>query len=295
MPPIDCLVVGAGPAGLTAGLYLARFRRQATVFDGGQSRAQWIPMARNIAAWPEGITGGEFLSRARVQAEGYGARFEAANVIGLEATGDDGFEAVLEDGRRLRARTVILTTGVAEVEPPFPAFDEGVRRGVVNLCPICDGFEAQGKRLAVLGSGQHGAAEALFLRTYAQRIDLYTTGSEPIPDEILAWLDDARVTVRPAALDRIAVEAQGVRVDGEFYDRLYSALGVRPRHLLAERLGARLDEDGRLVVDSHQATTVDGLYAAGDLVRGLNQISVAMAEAAIAATAVHNRLPPRYA
>ena len=296
MPRLDCLVVGAGPAGLTAALYLARYRRKVLVLDAGGSRARWIPIARNLTGWPDGVSGADLLTRARGQATRYGARFQAGEARDIQRIeGGSGFRILLDDAGVVEAETVILATGVKESPPPFPGFEEGLKRGLVRACPICDGFEADGRRIAVLGSGDHAAAEALFLRSFARSVTLFTGEGPSLSDTDRRALAEADVAALPVPLGEVEVEADAVRVGGERFDHLYSAMGIIPRNALAEQLGASLDGEGRLLVDPHMKTSVPGLYAAGDLVRGLNQINVAMGEAALAATAVHNGLPQRYA
>ena len=179
-PPLDCLIVGAGPAGLTAALYLARFRRSVVIADSGASRAQWIPRSRNVPGFPEGVGGEALLEALRRQLAIYDVEPVAAHVEDLQS--EDGvFTArVGQDG--LSARTVILATGVVETVPPIEGAAEAIRRGVLRVCPICDGYEAQGRRVAVMGAGDHAAREALFLRTFAQHVTLLLTPEWPAPE-----------------------------------------------------------------------------------------------------------------
>jgi thioredoxin reductase (NADPH) len=291
----DCLIIGGGPAGLTAAIYLGRFRRRVLVADTRESRARWIPKSRNLPGFPGGVHGTTLLRRLAQQAGLYGVELQRAPVEELRRQGE-GFCASIA-GRQARARTVLLATGVAEVIPPIPGLMAAIGRGLVRVCPICDGYEAQGLRVAVLGAGDHAAAEALFLRTFAQDVSLVlTAGSDLGPDRRRA-LQAMDVRVLHAGLASVQVQDQAVRIataEGETVERfdiVYCAFGIRPRTELARALGAAMDEDGRLVVGERQESSVEGLYAAGDVVRGLNQISVAEAEGAIAATAIHNRLP----
>ena len=141
--PLDCLVVGGGPAGLSAAIYLARFRRRFRVIDGGLSRAATIPLSHNHPGFPDGIGGPALLARMRRQAEVYGARIDSGLVEGLERRrGDDTFVAAVgNDGEVVRARTVLLATGVMDIEPDLPDVLGAVRRGLVRHCPICDAYE----------------------------------------------------------------------------------------------------------------------------------------------------------
>lgn len=293
---LDAAVIGAGPAGLTAGLYLGRFRRSFLVIDGGRSRASWIPVSHNQPGFPEGIPGPALLERLREQASLYGAPFLPAQVEALERTGE-GFRLRLDEGRELTARTVLLATGVKDNEPELADVFDAVQRGLIRICPICDGYECIGRTIGVVGSSEKGAREALFLRTYSDDVALIHVG-EPgaLPGEERRGLARAGIEVIETRISAVTIEDDRIAAfdfgDGVLrrFEVLYSALGMTPRGALAEGLGAAVDEAGRLIVDDHQRTSVEGLYAAGDLVRGLNQITVAEAEAAIAATDIHNRL-----
>lgn len=292
---LDAIIVGAGPAGLTAALYMGRFRRRVLVIDGGDSRAAWIPITHNHPGFPNGVSGTALLELQRDHALRYGAEIRPGAVQTLSVM-DDGF--VLEvDGDSLRAATILLACGVEDNAPALPEVDESVRRTLLRICPICDGFEVTGQRVGVIGDGPLGAREALFLRTYADRLTLiHIAAPDALPDEERTLLAQAGVTLIEAPITSVELQPDRPRAlcfsdAGRLeFDALYSALGVTPRTGLALAAGARHDDQGRLVVDDHQQTSILGLYAAGDMVRGLNQITTAQGEAAIAATAMHNRL-----
>lgn len=291
----DCVVVGAGPAGLTAAIYLGRFRRDVLVLDAGASRAARIPLSRNHPGFPDGVRGRTLLARMRRQAETYGAHIEAARVDDLQPAGD-GFR-LAADGRELEARKVILATGVVDVEPPLPGVEEAVARGLLRICPICDGYETIGRRVGVIGEDAHGAREAIFVTTYTPQVTLIHGGPpDALAPDCRAELERAGVGLIEAPIDSVMLDRKRIAAicfgpeRTETFDTIYAALGVRPRNQLALKAGARLDESGSLVVSAHQETSIPGLYAAGDVVRGLNQISTAEGEGAIAATHVHNML-----
>lgn len=288
----EVLIVGAGPAGLTAATYLARFRRRVLVADGGQPRACWIPVSHNMPGFPQGITGDAILRRMTEQASEYGAGIEAGRVEALRPDGD-GFIARL-NGRDLRVRAVLLAAGVTDHHPDLPGVERAIERALVRICPICDGYEAIDRAVAVIGTDDKGAREAAFLRTYSERVALIHVGAA---DDLTCrdQLERLGIELICAPIDNVRLEGDRVTAlswGGTFrsFDLVYSALGTSPNADLAEALGARTGEDGRLFVDPHQQTSTPGLYAAGDVVRGLNQIAVATAEAAVAATAIHNRL-----
>jgi len=292
---LDCLIIGGGPAGLTAAVYLARFRRTIELVHGGASRALLIPRSHNCPGFPDGVSGEELLARLRLQAQRYGAPI-AYGQVGSLARRSGGFEATIE-GRRVAARTVVLATGVMDIEPDLPQLEDAVRRGLLRHCPICDAFEAIGHKLGVLGTGPHVLREALFLRRYSDDITILTlgwpSGLGASEQAQLAALGIALIDVPVFHIhvenQRIAaLELKGGRVMK--FDTLYSALGTVNRSELALQLGAAVDAANAVVVDSHQQTSVPGLYAAGDVVAALNQISVATGQAAIAACAINNRL-----
>lgn len=293
--PLDCLVVGAGPGGLTAAIYLARFRRRFQVVDSGASRARLIPVSHNCPGFPDGIPGPVLLERLRAQAERYGAPIGAGTVERLQKA-PDGFAARTSLGE-IHARTVLLATGTVDIEPALPDLNDAVSRGLIRHCPICDAYEVVDHHVAVIGYGSGGLREALFLRTYTPHLTLLTLGQEMrLSDEEWRAAREAgiRVVEEPVAAvhlegDKIAALRMHSGVEQRF-DTLYSALGARERSGLARNLGARLDEQGALLVDAHQRTSVPGLYAAGDVVHSLNQISVAYGQAAIATTHIHNTL-----
>lgn len=196
----------------------------------------------------------------------------------------------------MRARRVLLATGSKDVEPQLPDLNDAIQRGLIRYCPICDGYEAAGKKIAVLGHGGQGVGEAIFVaRTYSQDVTLLTLGETlEIDDALSRELEELRVKIVTESIDSLDMvdgKISAVRSRGNEYrfDTLYSALGLEHRSSLARSLGAEHGEDGALLVDEHNQTSVSGLYAAGGAVRGLDQIVVAMAHGAIAATRIHRQ------
>jgi thioredoxin reductase (NADPH) len=190
----------------------------------------------------------------------------------------------------------LLATGSADVEPDLPDLPNAIQRGLVRYCPICDGYEAAGKRIAVVGHGSRGMGEAIFVaRTYSRDVTLLTLG-KPMdldPDQ-QRKIDEHGIKVVREPITALEVSDGRIStmlVGGapEQFEVLYSALGLRRRSDLALALGAEHDESEAIVTDEHSQTSVRGLYAAGGVVRGLDQIVVAMGQAAIAATSIHNR------
>jgi thioredoxin reductase (NADPH) len=293
---LDCLIVGAGPAGLTAAVYLARFRRRVAVFDAGASRASLIPRSHNCPGYPDGISGDELLMRLRHQAERYGVAPSHATVESIAPLTDGGFEALVA-ARTVRARTLVLATGVVDIEPDIPGVENAIRRGFIRHCPICDAYEVIDHKVGVIGTGAHVYREALFLRHYTAALAVLTFG-RPAGLSAEQHADFVRHGIPVIETPLAAVHMESERIaavefgDGgvRAVDTLYSALGAVNRSELAARIGATVNGARAIVVDGHLQTSISGLYAIGDVVPALNQISVAMGHAAIAATAIHNRL-----
>lgn len=292
---LDCLIIGAGPAGLTAAVYLARFRRRIALYDGGRSRASWIPRTRNYPGFPDGISGDELLARLREQASRYGARVTDGLVERLEC--DAGlFRAHAADGTGVAARKVILATGVVDIEPEMGRLPEAVEAGCVRLCPICDGHEVIDRCVAVYGPPEIALSHAVFMTTFSDDITLLVPRGAAVEADARERAAAAGVALVESPVARMVLtEERKVEVtlaDGarRRFDTVYPALGCRMRSELALSVGARCTESGDILVDDHMRTSVPGLYAAGDVVAALNQISVAVGHAAIAATDVHNAL-----
>ena len=293
---LDCLIIGGGPAGLTAAIYLSRFHLRIMVVDGGKSRAAWIPTSHNHAGYPEGINGEELLRRMREQAQLYGTRIETGQVTKL-GKGEDGAWVAEWGSGPVSARSVLLATGVTNRRPPMDMalHDDAMARGLIRYCPICDGYEVTDKKVAVIGTGEKGAAEARFLRGYTADLTLV---SPDLPHELdeadraellqlgITLIDGPIEAIEPGE-DSIALVTQGGRHD---FISVYPALGSDTHTQLAEMVGASLAGDACVKVDSHQRTGVPGIYAAGDVVLGLDQISHAMGEGGVAATTIRNDL-----
>lgn len=292
---VDCLIIGGGPAGLTAALYLLRFRRRVVLVDEGESRARWIERSHNLPGFPDGLAGEELLERLRAQVRGAGGALTGGRVAALDPHPAGGFHARWRGGELL-AHTVLLATGVVDEVPAVPGAAAARRLGQLRQCPICDGHEHRGRRIAVIGADladPHARREAAFLTHFSPHVML--VGLQPPPGGVAPDPPPPGVALLYGPLERLRRHGEElllVLADGRVQpaDVLYAALGAAPRAALAMRLGARRDALGGLLVDGHCETTVSGLYAAGDVVSGLDQLVVAEAQGAIAATAIHNRL-----
>jgi len=292
---VDCLVVGGGPAGLTAAIYLARFHLSTIVVDAGQSRARLIPKTRNHAGFPKGISGPDLVDRMAEQARGFGATLRTGSVETL-VRNEDGFRARGGFGV-VTARAVLLATGVRNLAPDIGEDDHAtaLSAGLIRYCPICDGYEVTDQRIGVIGTGGRGTREALFLRGYSRDVTLLpAAGGHALSAAERQSLRKAEVTVGEIAADRLTLSDDrrtiGAACGTYVFDTVYPALGSRIHSDLARGLSARLSEDGCILVDAHQRCDVPGLYAAGDVVHGLDQISHAMGEGGVAATTIRNDL-----
>jgi thioredoxin reductase (NADPH) len=290
---VDCLIVGGGPAGLTAATYLARYRRSVLVVDAGSSRAAQIPETHNHPGF-QGISGRALLAALANQATRYGATIEQGEVTALSPEGD-GY-LVRWNRRQCNASRVLIATGLTDHAPDFPGLDRAVAQAAVRYCPICDGFEATDKRLAVYGDGDAAIQKATFLRTYSREVTLLSRskarGSPGAPEE--AGIDHAGSPVRRFRNSEARLVAELESGQELEFDAVYPALGCKVHSDLVAAMGAALGNQGCLKVDEQQQTTLKGIYAAGDVVSDLHQLAVAEGHAAIAATAIHNSLPRNF-
>ncbi|RYG28554.1 MAG: NAD(P)/FAD-dependent oxidoreductase [Burkholderiales bacterium] len=236
----------------------------------------------------------ELHRRMSRQAERYGSRLVVERAEAL--TQICGGFAVRSASLTLHARTVILATGVAVTEPQVDNLAEAVACGAVRYCPICDGLETGGKRIAVLGSKGASLGEAIFLRTYSDDITLLRATQACVLSQDQRE-DAARNGIRleerlPEAIELVGDQllVRFANSESDWFNIVYPCLGSAPRSDFAAALGADTTATGGLLVDSRQQTNIPGLYAAGDVLEGLDQIATACGQGATAATAIHNRL-----
>ena len=292
----DTLIIGGGPGGLTAAIYLRRFMRKVAVFDKGNSRASWIPVSHNYPGFPEGVGGNVLLDNLRAQLHKYGGEITQAGIDSLRI--EDGTFVGSYEGGEVRALTVIVATGIVDKSLPVDHWRDAVSSGAIRLCPVCDGYDVVDQRIAIVSSETNPIGHAMFMRSFSAEVTLFDRiEGSIVSDEEQQQLDAAgvRYVRSPVREVKLTDDFKPVlhTADGATheFDVLYPMLGEIAHSDLAAALGAETADCGELVVDDAQATTVPGLYAVGDVVRGLNQISVAAGQAAIAATRIHNSLP----
>lgn len=320
----DVAIVGGGPAGLTAALWLSRYLHDVVVIDSGDPR-NWETRAINGYTGLPGVRPADLRGRARDECRQYGATLLDGCVVRARPAGDDlvalDFEPIAEtkaeqdatgpgtsrapddnmpspQSQSVRARRVLLAFGLKDEWPKLP----GLRRvygATAHVCPDCDGYETRGKRVLVIANGRKAVGMALALRTWTPEIVVCTNG-EPaeLDDALRARLDDLRIPVVTAAITCVLSEGERVRCveldNGESLgcDEIFFALSQRLADDLGAQLGCRRDEDGRIVVDERYQTTVANVYAAGDIIPG-SQIAIAAAgDGALAAVAIHRSLLP---
>ena len=296
----EIAIVGAGPAGLSAALYAARFCRSTLVLHDGRPRAARIPKTYNAPGFNEGVAGADLIDRMTCHATQFGASLVEAHMARAEHS--DGLFVLHDDvGNAWRTRSLILATGLNLNQSPIDevTHQSAIDMGVLRYCPVCDGFEHQGKEIAVVGCDVSGAGEALFLRRFSDRVTLLPKDEAELTVRERRDLAEAGVTTVTAPIAHYVPTPEGMQVHLEgvatplTFDVLYPALGVTPRSELLVGLGLPLTEFGKAPGESPFATMIPGLYCAGDVVEGLDQISVAMGHGAIAATKAHNWLRDR--
>jgi thioredoxin reductase (NADPH) len=297
----DCVVVGGGPAGLSAALYMGRMRRSVLVVDSDGGRSNWHQVNRNYLGFPDGVHATALRDIGRKQAGSYGAKFLEAKVREVRSEGegrDRRFYLKTGVGEEVVSRTLIIATGVRDDFPEFDGSDECIGRSIF-WCIICDGYEAIDKRILVLGHGSRAASLALQLLVFTPHVTLVAwDGQLELEDKQLQALQEHNITVYDCDCASFSCASVGmvtsVRLDtGEEieFDMLFVAQRITPSYELANQLNLMCDKNGFVVVDAEAATNMPGVFAAGDVTRLYNhQISSAVHEGGMAAAAANHYL-----
>jgi thioredoxin reductase (NADPH) len=223
------------PAGLTAAVYLARYRRSVAVYDAGHSRAALIPKSHNYPGFPTGISGAELLERSARQAKFYGVSIMRGWISDVEKR-PEGFLAKSGEGE-VSTRTILLATGIVDIATKMEGLDAAAREGLVRYCPVCDAFEASDQRIAVMGASEAAISKAKFLRTYSNQVTLLWQHISEPPGELDR--DGILVSIGMSELRMRGKKIWATTKEGEsWFDVLYPALGCDVRSGLAVALGA---------------------------------------------------------
>jgi thioredoxin reductase len=302
----DAIIIGGGPAGLTCAIFLARYRRPVLVIDEGRPR-NYATTGIHGFLGQHGITPGELLERGRAEAKESGAEIVEGRVKKVEQVGDT-FEVTVEDGQSCpsgqagspvphRGRRLVLAYGVRDTLPDIPEIESYYGKSV-HHCPDCDGFECSDQRIGVVGWGKKVAGLALKLLQWSDDVVVFTHGHDREWDEeehskLLAEqidIKDEKVVALDGKPLSAVVLATGERVPVQ---RLFFTIKVERSCDLAESLGCKVADDApNVIVDEHRKTSVEGVWAVGDLVEGAQLAITAAADGAIAAIAINKSLLP---
>lgn len=292
-PLYDALVVGGGPAGLTAALQLARFNRRVMLFDAGGGRASYHQVNHNYLGFPGGLKARDLLELGRKQVREYPVAFCESRVCAVAPEGQ-AFDAQTEDGGQFRGRTIVFATGVKDDFPLFPEWESYVGRSLF-WCITCDGYSTRGKRIVVAGNDDEAGITALQFLQFTTHVAMVTNdpacgiglkvrralkknGIELVVERVTrVWGDDG-------ILARLSLDS-GREIELEF---LFSLQGQRPNSDLARAAGVKVSVDGYIHVDRDQRTNLPNAFAAGDVTRDLaHQIATAVHEGNTAAQAAN--------
>lgn len=302
---LDCIIVGGGPAGLSAALILGRCRRNVLLCDAGRPR-NLRATAVNGFLTRDRCPPADLLEIARTQLAPYtNVELRHAEVRSAECDTNESFRIMLDTGETFAARSLVLATGVIDELPPLPGLDELYGRSVFH-CPYCDGWEWRDRRLAVYGRGPSGMGLAAKLSLWSRDLVLCTDGPPELSAKQLAALGNINISVNTEPIARLEGDGGQLRAvrfaDGSRVER--EAMFVVTRQVQASQLAARLgceDRERRTVpTGEHQRTHLKGLYVIGDASRDVQMVIIAAAEGADAAFSINKyllskELPPELA
>jgi thioredoxin reductase len=295
----DVAVVGAGPAGLSAGIWLARYLHSVVLVDSGDPR-NWATRSINGFLGLPHIRPPELRELGRAECRRYGVKLVDAIVDRVHQLDDDRFVVELENGSRHEARRLLLAIGLRDRWPDIPGLAH-VFGANAHVCPDCDGFECRGKKTVVVGTGRKAVGLALDLTTWTHDIIVCTNGEPPgfDRDEYCQKLDALNIPVLTDRITRIRTAASrqiysleldsGMCLDA---NKLFFTFGQKAADDLGVQLGCERDEDGQIIIDGRYHTSVRNVFAAGDIVPGPQLAIAAASDGAMAALAIHKSLVP---
>ncbi len=293
----DVAIVGGGPAGLSAAIWLGRYGWSVVLVDSGDPR-NWQTRGIHGYLGRPNCTPAELRGAGRDEARGYGASLVDGCVKTVERMDEERFRLTLDGGDVIESHRVLLAFGIKDIWPNIPGLDP-CYGDTAHHCPDCDGYEARGKKIVVIASGRKAAGMALSLTTWSREIVICTNG-QPADIEAadLAKLDRLNIPVLEAKITAIRADESEVRsldIEGGMSldcERIFFAIGMYPADDLAMQLGCERDHEGLVEVDAHYHTSVRNVFAAGDIVPGPHLAIAAAADGAMAAIAIHASLVP---
>ena len=310
MENYDIIIIGAGPAGLTAGMYAGRQNSKTLVIDRAMAGGLGleVPMMQNYPGF-DLIAGMELIQKMKAQSENYCEILENTVIDSIEKT-DDGFHLKTKNSpllmtsddtgeKELFSKSIIIATGASHRHLNVPGEDEFLGRGVA-YCATCDGMFFIGRDVLMVGGGNSAAQEALYLKNLGCNVKLVHRRDElrcehhlqkALEDngiEIL-WNSTIQEIKGDMAVNSVTLLRDGKEEDYKT-DAVFVAIGDDPSNDLAKDLGVALDEDGYIITDKNQATNVEHVYSAGDITGGVKQWIVACGEGAVAAISAYNDL-----
>ncbi|MEO7904702.1 MAG: FAD-dependent oxidoreductase [Candidatus Saccharimonadales bacterium] len=296
-PVRDVIMIGAGPSALAAAVYTTREDIDTVLYEKGvigglAATTDWVD---NYPGYAKGIAGLDLAEQLQVQAERFGATIDFGDVSAIRDEGDT--KVVVVDGKEVRARSVLIATGSDYVKLGIPGEKEYYGRGV-HYCATCDGAFYRDKRLVVVGGGNSGVQEAIFLTRFSPRIDLLVRStikaSEVLQRDLQPYIDSGQVVVHLGTIPEEIVTTDGkvtsvsVAVDGTASsidtDGVFVFIGLKPNTQFLEGSGVELDEQRLVKTDRRLETNIAGIFACGDVRSGATmQIASAVGEGATAA------------
>ena len=293
----DVAIVGGGPAGLSAAIWSARYLHQTVLVDSGDPR-NWETRGVNGYLGLPKITPAELRGRGRDECRAHGVTLLDTTALAIATQPDETFVLSLTGGERISARRLLLAYGLRDVWPDIPGLTR-VYGANAHVCPDCDGYEARGKKVVVIGNGRRAAGMALNLTTWTDKIIVCTNGKTPDLDgEYCAKLDALNIPILTEPIQCVryvgtAVSCleleNGMQLDAQ---KIFFSLAQYPSDDLGALLGCDRDDEGHIIVDGQLRTSVENVYAAGDLIPGPQLAIAAASDGAMAALAMHKSLVP---